>query len=197
MYGTCFQFLHSEILNQCTRFGQLDSFAEACELRANPVYNCQCERNYLWRSIYAIGDCSADFTESETLTIERYDIDTRLSSWERVNQAHGGRTSFSTSIIGDEIYLIGGWGGVGPKKEVSVSRDRFYAMLYWILVIEHRICFFFLPFFLLCRQVDCLSLKTMRWQSLRSMRTARYSHTAVVLDSSIYVLGGFSNVAER
>ncbi len=88
--------------------------------------------------------------------------------WERITQLHTERTGFTTAVVDDEIYLIGGTlaENVKPGK-----RDRG-------------------PFGL--STVEVYNTEKNTWRQRADMPTPRESPQAAVVDGIIYVFGGYS-----
>lgn len=122
--------------------------------------------------IYAIGGWSTANEQSQLETVEVYDPTT--DTWTKAQSMNHARCSAGISVVNGEIYAIGGIGWP-PNRDTS---GRYLSSLY-------------------LSNVEAFNPKTNQWRERTEMSAPKATHSTSVIDSKIYVMGGYLQEGEK
>ena len=114
--------------------------------------------------IYAIGGCNDD--EEHVDAVEAYDPVS--GAWARVASLPVARRLHRATSVAGKIYVLG---GEVVDPDTDADEDGTSAT----------------------GRVDVYDPATDSWQQMAAMPTAKYAHTAAILDGKIYVTGGYDS----
>ena len=127
-------------------------------------------RNQLGRAISASknGDSSTQITEKTTVSNARQDFaKLTITHWEPITEIPTKRKSFSTTVVDDKVYLIGGTLFENGRGPFGIST------------------------------VEVYNPEMNTWQKVADMPTPRADAGTAVIDGNIYVFGGYNGIDNR